>query len=129
MNDRHCAGSDPVERMSEPTRAIFAEEVRRVLLAIDDARDMPDAKSVAGEMRALIHRIVARAPDEVSHTRMISAMNDALTRRVIRLVCEQAESAAAKDARWCWIALGSEARQEQTLRPGFRRRLHNWDWS
>jgi CBS domain-containing protein len=42
---------------------------------------------------------------------MISALNDALSRRVIEL-------AAAKRAlpgAWCWLALGSEGRMEQTL--------------
>jgi CBS domain-containing protein len=42
---------------------------------------------------------------------MISALNDALTRRVIELAAVRRPLAGA----WCWLALGSEGRMEQTL--------------
>ena len=42
---------------------------------------------------------------------MVSALNDALTRRVIELAAARRSLAGA----WCWLALGSEGRMEQTL--------------
>jgi CBS domain-containing protein len=44
-------------------------------------------------------------------TETVSALNDTLTRRVIEL----AREARALPGQWCWLALGSEGRMEQTL--------------
>jgi CBS domain-containing protein len=44
-------------------------------------------------------------------TAMASALNDALSRRLIELAARDRELPAA----WCWLALGSEGRMEQTF--------------
>ena len=46
-------------------------------------------------------------------TRTIAALNDALSRRAIDLVAASATISA--DIDWCWLALGSEGRGEQTF--------------
>ena len=45
-------------------------------------------------------------------TRTIAALNDALSRRAIDLVRERHRLG---DIDWCWLALGSEGRGEQTF--------------
>ncbi|RJG04194.1 DUF294 nucleotidyltransferase-like domain-containing protein [Noviherbaspirillum sedimenti] len=92
----------------------FARDLDRVRLALAEANDSAAMQKVAAELRALARRALEMAPAEVL-TRLISALNDALTRRVIALVCAQAQMSQLAPSDWCWIALGSEGRQEQTF--------------
>lgn len=89
----------------------FDQELQCICRSIDDAATAAALERAAREIRALVLRMIELAPAEVL-TRLISALNDALTRRAI----EQARAGTRLEAvRWCWIALGSEGRQEQTL--------------
>ncbi|OJX06380.1 MAG: hypothetical protein BGO72_10675 [Burkholderiales bacterium 70-64] len=66
------------------------------------------ADDIAGLTRSLLAQGVAAEP----LTRTVATLNDALTRRTIESV------AAAHDLSgldWCWLALGSEGRGEQTF--------------
>ena len=45
-------------------------------------------------------------------TRTIASLNDALTRRAIEIVLARHD---LDDIDWCWLALGSEGRGEQTF--------------
>jgi CBS domain-containing protein len=89
----------------------LAPELRRVRSCIDSATNLAGLQQAACNMRTLVRRLMDGMPAEAL-TRLISSLNDAVTQRVIDLV--RADS--AMDAvRWCWIAFGSEGRQEQTL--------------
>jgi CBS domain-containing protein len=87
------------------------EELRRVRSSIDGATDAADLQRAAGEIRALLQGAVETVPSEPL-TRLISTLNDRLTRRVIGL---HSAGTPIEAVTWCWIALGSEGRQEQTL--------------
>ena len=73
---------------------------------------MHGVKQAATRIRALTHRVTDDGGGSEPATRTISAVNDMLTRRVIEVV---AAAAIPDDLSWCWIALGSEGRREQTL--------------
>jgi CBS domain-containing protein len=86
-------------------------ELQSVCRSIEDAKNAAGLALATREIRALVHHMIGPTPADVL-TRLISALNDALTRRVIELACAGTRPEAI---RWCWIALGSEGRQEQTL--------------
>jgi CBS domain-containing protein len=89
----------------------FMQELQRARRSIDGAADAAGLQRAAGEIQALVQGAVEQAPAEPL-TRLISTVNDRLTRRVIELTCA---GTRVESVRWCWIALGSEGRQEQTL--------------
>lgn len=76
------------------------------------AQDLAGLQRASADIQELAARLIENTPAEAL-TRLISTLNDALTRRVIEVVV--AAEAAPPAARWCWIALGSEGRQEQTF--------------
>jgi CBS domain-containing protein len=88
----------------------FMPELRRLLREIARA-DHAGLRRAAEAARALEHEQASSAP-AAALTRLISALSDALTRRAIALASIDFPPPAA---RWCWIALGSEGRQEQTF--------------
>jgi CBS domain-containing protein len=80
--------------------------------AIGAARDAGALRTVADDIRAWSSTLVAQGVAAAFVTRLISRLNDQLTVRLVRL------EAAARDvplARTCWLALGSEGREEQTI--------------
>lgn len=94
-----------------PRQPRFIPELRRLLRAIAGA-DHAGLRRAANDARALEHAGAHGAP-AAALTRLISTLSDALTRRAIVL---SGLGAGTGDAmRWCWIALGSEGRQEQTF--------------
>jgi CBS domain-containing protein len=67
---------------------------------------------LADDIRRLTERLLGQGLAAEPLTRMFSSLNDRLTERAIRLcLAEQ----AITDIDFCWIALGSEGRHEQTL--------------
>jgi CBS domain-containing protein len=66
------------------------------------------AADIAGLTRSLLAQGVAAEP--LTHT--ITALNDALTRRAIELTLARHD---VGQSAWCWLALGSEGRGEQTF--------------
>lgn len=88
----------------------FMPALRRLLREIARA-DNAGLRRAAEAARALEHDQAPSAP-AATLTRLISAVSDALTRRAIVLASVDAPPPAV---RWCWIALGSEGRQEQTF--------------
>ena len=84
--------------------------LRRLLRDIAGA-DYRGLGRAAEAARALEHAGAQSAP-AATMTRLISTLSDALTRRAIAL----ARADVPTQSRcWCWIALGSEGRQEQTF--------------
>jgi CBS domain-containing protein len=88
-------------------RASLGRATERVRAAQSTAQ-LADA---AGEARLLARHLLAQGVDAEHVTQMTSALNDGLTRRLIELAAQR----HAPAGRWCWLALGSEGRLEQTL--------------
>ena len=95
-------------------RDLFALQrlgLRRTAERIRGAQALPQLIEAAGDIRRLTRHLLAQGVDAGPLTAMVSALNDALTRRVIELAAARRPLAGA----WCWLALGSEGRMEQTL--------------
>jgi CBS domain-containing protein len=96
-------------------RDLFALQrvsLRQVHHAIRSARDLSALERVATDIRNLSGNLLAQGVAAEPLTRTIAALNDSLGRQVIAIV--QADHALA-GIEWCWLALGSEGRGEQTL--------------
>jgi CBS domain-containing protein len=72
---------------------------------------LEDLVQAAADVRALARHLLVQGVAAEPLTAMVTALNDALTRRVIEL----AAAGRALPAAWCWLALGSEGRMEQTF--------------
>ena len=94
-------------------RAPLADQAQAALRRdIAQAPDLAALQQASLAIQALAQHLVKPSQGAEQLTRMISSLNDALTQRLID-VC----SAGLQDdgLEWCWISLGSEGRQEQTL--------------
>lgn len=80
--------------------------------AIAAARATPALARAAADIRAWSSTLVAQGVAAAFVTRLISRLNDQLTQRAIAL--RAAEHGVSLE--WaCWLALGSEGREEQTI--------------
>ncbi|MBZ0093969.1 MAG: DUF294 nucleotidyltransferase-like domain-containing protein [Sulfuricella sp.] len=90
--------------------------LRQISAAIRGANDIVALQHAAGDIRQLAHNMMAQGVAAEQLTQFISTLNDLLTVRIIEMECSAAgimESPLC--AGFCWIALGSEGRYEQTL--------------
>jgi CBS domain-containing protein len=90
--------------------------LRQISASIRGAATLEALKQTAHDIRQLAHNMMAQGVAAEQLTQFISALNDLLTVRIIELECAAAgilESPLC--AGFCWIALGSEGRFEQTL--------------
>ena len=95
-------------------RDLFALQrigVARAAERIAVAETLGELVEAARDVRRLARALLAQGVAAEPLTAMASALNDALTQRVIALA---AIGKALPDA-WCWLALGSEGRMEQTF--------------
>ena len=95
-------------------RDLFALQrfgLRRTLERIRGAAVLERLVEAAQDIRRLARHLLAQGVAAGPLTAMVSALNDALTRRVIELAAQRRPLAGA----WCWLALGSEGRMEQTF--------------
>ena len=95
-------------------RDLFALQrvsLRRTAERIHGARSAAELTAAAADVRALARHLLAQGIAAESMTAMVSALNDALSHRLIEMFSQ----AHAVGAGWCWIALGSEGRREQTF--------------
>jgi len=76
------------------------------------ADSVDQLKRAADDIRLLAQNLLAQGVSAEAVTRAIAALNDALSRRAIELVLARHQVA---DIDWCWLALGSEGRGEQTF--------------
>lgn len=89
----------------------MSSELVNLRMRLDSAGNGAELEKIATHMRSLEHKALDHVPAE-GLTRMISILNDALTRRVIETVHQEMRMEASG---WCWIAFGSEGRHEQTF--------------
>lgn len=95
-------------------RDLFARQrvsLQRTAERIQISASAAELVDAAAEIRRLLRDLLARGIASEQLTAIASALNDALTHRLIDLV----SNAHAVQGRWCWMALGSEGRMEQTF--------------
>ena len=95
-------------------RDLFA--LQRITLSqssqrIHRAGALAELVDAADEVRRLTRQLLAQGVAAEQLTAMASALNDALAQRLIGIVAARYKL----PERWCWIALGSEGRMEQTF--------------
>jgi CBS domain-containing protein len=96
-------------------RDLFAMQrlsVKQVGSAIRAARDVADLQRAAQEIRHLAAALLGQGVQARQLTGLISHLNDVLTRQLLEL---KAPEHRLDPGRWCWLALGSEGRSEQTI--------------
>ena len=114
---RHVLVTDPAGRLSGVVseRDLFALQrigLCQIRQAIETAPDVEALKRSAADVRQLSFNLLAQGIGAEQLTQFISALNDALTRRVIQLHLDRHDFAGID---WAWLAFGSEGRDEQTF--------------
>jgi CBS domain-containing protein len=92
--------------------ALQRVSLRQIHHAIRSARSIASMAQVAGDIRNLANNLLAQGVSAEALTRTVSALNDALTREVLMRIVTDYD---LTNITWCWMALGSEGRGEQTL--------------
>ncbi|MGD9786487.1 MAG: DUF294 nucleotidyltransferase-like domain-containing protein [Sulfuricellaceae bacterium] len=91
--------------------------LRQLSSTLREAADLPTLQQAVKDIRQLAHNMLAQGVAAEQLTQILSTLNDLLTSRIIEL--EEARlpmSARQRIAgKYCWLALGSEGRFEQTL--------------
>ncbi|MGH8631490.1 MAG: DUF294 nucleotidyltransferase-like domain-containing protein, partial [Burkholderiales bacterium] len=85
---------------------------REIGANIQDAADPESLKQVSRDIQQLARNMLGQGVAAEQLTQFISVLNELLTERVIALEFAGADLAGAS---FCWIALGSEGRLEQTF--------------
>ncbi len=96
-------------------RDLFALQrvsMRQVNEELNAADTIEKLKRAGDDIRRLAQNLLAQGVGAEPVTRTIASLNDALTRRAIELVLARHDLG---DIDWCWLALGSEGRGEQTF--------------
>lgn len=96
-------------------RALFALQsigIAKLAVEIRGAADEARLVACARDIHALAHNLLGQGVAANQLTRIVSTLNDRLTERIIEL---ERRRHAIDDIEFCWIALGSEGRLEQTL--------------
>jgi len=88
------------------------QSLRGISDAIGAARSPESLVHVADDIRAWSAALVAQGVLAAFVTRLISRLNDQLTARILALLARERGIALE---RVCWLALGSEGREEQTI--------------
>ncbi|MGA1694246.1 MAG: DUF294 nucleotidyltransferase-like domain-containing protein [Burkholderiaceae bacterium] len=83
--------------------------------AIERAQSLEDLRTVSSRVRDLAGRLLGQGLSATSLARLVSHLNDAMTRRVIDLELAKGMGGAEPLPPWAWLALGSEGREEQTI--------------
>lgn len=86
--------------------------LRQISGAIRNAERLECLQQSALDIRELAHNMLAQGVAAEQLTQIISTLNDLLTKRIIEL---ELHNNPLCDIEFCWLALGSEGRIEQTL--------------
>jgi CBS domain-containing protein len=108
-----CDGRKLVGVVSE--RSLFAlqrQSMREVVAVIEVAHDLESLRRAAAEIRALARGMLAQGVSAEPLTQLIATLNDRLGERILTLEAARHDLAGI---RFCWLALGSEGRHEQTF--------------
>ena len=85
--------------------------LRRIVEQVKVAATTPQLAEAAAGVRSLARALLAQGVAAEQLTQMTCALNDSIARRVLDLVSPK----HALKGEWCWLAVGSEGRLEQTL--------------
>lgn len=86
--------------------------LRQIGGAIRNAEDLSILKGSAKDIRQLVLNMMAQGVAAEQLTQITSTLNDLLTARIVEL---ELRHSPVRDIEFCWLALGSEGRFEQTL--------------
>lgn len=87
--------------------------VRQINLRLQAAQSVQDVAACCDDTRKLADNMMAQGIAVEQITQIISALNDVTLRQLSRLIREYHPQVKQLD--YCWLALGSEGRMEQTL--------------
>lgn len=99
-------------------RDLFAfqrSSLRSLSNAIEQAGTIQDLQLCSADVLVMARRLMAQGVAATALARLVSHLNDALTRRVIRIKEAELRPTLGELPAWCWMALGSEGREEQTV--------------
>lgn len=91
------------------------ESLRSLSAMVQRANDLPTLAQVSTSIRQLAQRLLHEGLAATSVARLVSHLNDAMTKRAIEIVSAQNPELVAGLPEWSWLALGSEGREEQTI--------------
>jgi CBS domain-containing protein len=83
-----------------------------LVLALQSLTSLDAAPALAGRLRGYLLTAAGNGLDGLVATQLISVFNDRLTSKIIELTSRQHR---LPPVAWCWLALGSEGRHEQTF--------------
>lgn len=86
--------------------------LRQIGDTIRHADTLATLKACAADIRQLAHNMLAQGVGAEQLAQIISTLNDVLTERLLQLELKDSPAAGIE---FCWLALGSEGRFEQTL--------------
>ncbi len=86
--------------------------LRDIGTVIRSATDIATLKDAAEETRRVAMQMLIQGSGAETLMHFISSLNDLIAMRVLDLTIPQFQ---LPDVKWCWMALGSEGRMEQTL--------------
>ena len=90
--------------------------LRQVGSSIRNAQNIEELQQAAEDIRRMVQNMMAQGVAAEQLTQFISTFNDLLTVRVIEFESASShQDATLLPEHWCWMALGSEGRIEQTL--------------
>jgi CBS domain-containing protein len=85
--------------------------LRRIVERMQSAATTAELAGAAADVRALARSLLAQGVGAEQLTQMTCALNDGVAQRAIEILAPK----HALPGEWCWLALGSEGRLEQTL--------------
>jgi CBS domain-containing protein len=85
--------------------------LRRIVERVKSAASVAQLAEAAADVRALARALLAQGVGAEQLTQRTCALNDSISQRVLELVAPR----DGLPGEWCWLALGSEGRLEQTL--------------
>ncbi len=114
---RHVLVTDAEGRLTGVVseRDLFALQrvgLRQIRQTIESAANVEALQQSAADVRQLAFNMLAQGVGAEQLTQFISALNDAITRRIIQLNLENHNFDGIE---WAWLAFGSEGRDEQTF--------------
>ena len=91
--------------------------LRQISGAIRQAESVTILTDLSKDIRLLTHNMMAQGVAAEQLTQLISTLNDLLTVRIIELelITSGLQESIASQTVFCWLALGSEGRLEQTF--------------
>lgn len=91
--------------------------LRQLSASLRQADSIATLISLSKDIRELTHNMMAQGVAAEQITQLISTLNDLLTTRIIELECVASglQHPNSTQAGFCWLALGSEGRLEQTF--------------